>query len=59
MRPPLGTAVLAVRSVRVLQRWWRWRLVKLRLALLISIRRRHEAITSSTLYCVARNLEAR
>ena len=38
LRPTLGSAVFAQRAVRLMQRWWRWKVLQLRMACLAQVR---------------------
>ena len=59
MQPSLGTQLLRLRSARMVQGWWRWRILRLRLRLLAEIKLRAQAIHSSSLYCVTPGLHQR
>ena len=60
MRPSLGTAVFVNRAIRLLQRWWRWKLLFWRIACLKKVR---EAVAlngdTAVLFCFASNMKKR
>jgi hypothetical protein len=43
MRPPLSAAVRRMRALRLMQEWWRWRLLRFRLQMLAELRGRVRA----------------
>jgi len=57
MVPTLATSLLRLRSARLLQQWWRWRMLRLRTRLLTEIRRRAGRLSSKTLFIVYPNLK--
>uniref|UniRef100_A0A7S4KAH4 Uncharacterized protein n=1 Tax=Guillardia theta TaxID=55529 RepID=A0A7S4KAH4_GUITH len=59
MVPTLATSLLRLRSARLLQQWWRWRMLRLRTRLLADIKRRTARLSSETLFIVYPNLQTK
>lgn len=60
LRPTLGTAVFAQRAIKLLQRWWRWKILQLRMACLAQVRSALRLNGDShVLYCFAHKMRVR
>lgn len=60
MKPALATAVFAQRAVRLIQRWWRWKILQLRLNVLVLVKRLViQNGETPVLYCFAKKMRQR